>query len=209
MDEPQPAAEPPGRPATTATRRRLLVGAGVLAAAAAVPTGIVVPGDRGSGKANDKANDKAKRPANGSRGSTPAPLRTPPPVAIPAHPTLNRLGTLKGHHYHGGVGDFRFSPDGTTLVSSEFQGGVLRLWDVAGRKKRATVTLPGTRPTVEHRRGSTATSEPGAMVVINNGGITITRLGTRSILQFALSPDGRTVATAGAVNNNVALWRLE
>jgi hypothetical protein len=40
-------------------------------------------------------------------------------------------------------------------------------------------------------------------------GITVTRPGTRTIMQFALSPDGRTVATAGAQAKTIALWRLE
>lgn len=127
------AAAPPEQPAEegpSTTRRRLLVGVGALLMAGAVPTGIAVFGD-GSG---DRGNGKRAR--TGARGSSTPPLRTPPPTAIPAHPTLRALGTLKGHR--GAIDTLRFSPDGTTLASVESQNGVLRLWDVAHRRGRAT-----------------------------------------------------------------------
>ncbi|MFC5744754.1 WD40 repeat domain-containing protein [Actinomadura rugatobispora] len=135
----QAVAAPPGQSAAgggLAARRRLLVGGAVLVAGA-VTTGVVVF----SGGSGDRGSDNAKRAATGARpgstASSTAPLlRTPPPTAIPARPTLRRLGTLKGHR--GAIGRLRFSPDGTTLASIESQDGVLRLWDVAGHKERAT-----------------------------------------------------------------------
>ncbi|WP_242894769.1 WD40 repeat domain-containing protein [Actinomadura litoris] len=131
---------PPTQPAAEAwlvTRRRLLIGAGALLAASAVPAGPVVFGD-GSGR---RGNGDAKEAGTGARrgptaAGTTAPLRTLPPAAIPARPTLRKLGTLKGHR--GEIDTLRFSPDGTNLASLDSRDGVLRVWDVVGRKERAT-----------------------------------------------------------------------
>ncbi|WP_329239681.1 WD40 repeat domain-containing protein [Actinoallomurus sp. NBC_01490] len=108
---------------------------GAVLVGAAVPTGVAVF----RGGSDDRGSGHAKRAGTGAAASSTAPPlpRTPPPVAIPAHPTLRALGTLKGHH--GQIDAFRFSPDGTALASIETrENGVLRLWDVADRKERAT-----------------------------------------------------------------------
>jgi WD40 repeat protein len=116
------------------SRRRLLVGtaAAVVAAAVAVPAGIALFGD-GTDDAKGTARTKQGEDASGS--PSPAPIRTPPPVAIPARPELRLLATLKGHR--GEIGTLCFSPDGKTLASSESQAGVVRLWDVNTHKERA------------------------------------------------------------------------
>jgi WD40 repeat protein len=55
-------------------------------------------------------------------------IRSPQPTAV-----------LKGHP--GDVEALQFSPDGK-LVASGDKTGVVKLWDVAGRKEIATLTLP-------------------------------------------------------------------
>ncbi|GAB2974902.1 hypothetical protein GCM10023080_044340 [Streptomyces pseudoechinosporeus] len=118
------------------SRRRLLIGAGaaVAATAVAVPTGIALVGDADDGG----KDDDRKRTARTGPG-TPTPLRTPPPVAIPAKPRLRLLATLRGHE--GEIVTFRFSPDGTSLASSD---GDVRLWDAATGKERAKPLYSGT-----------------------------------------------------------------
>lgn len=140
--EPQPRIPAKPLPRTPAkplppSRRRLLIGAGaaVAVAAVAVPTGIALfGGDSDGGK--DTAHGK---PGKDTRSPSPAPPRTPPPIAIPARPRLRPLATLEGHK--GEIGTLRFSPDGKTLASSEAQDGVLRLWDVATHEQRAKALL--------------------------------------------------------------------
>ncbi|MGV9851939.1 WD40 repeat domain-containing protein [Streptomyces sp. NPDC003442] len=136
-----PAKLPPRIPAKPLppSRRRLLIGAGaaVAVAAVAVPTGVALFGGDPDGGKDTTTRGKPGKDVSGS--PSPTPPRTPPPVAIPAHPRLRPLATLKGHK--GEIGTLRFSPDGKVLASSEAQDGVLRLWDVATHKQRTRALL--------------------------------------------------------------------
>lgn len=110
-------------------------------------------------------------------------------VGFVAAATGEQHGKPLGGHT-GFVTGLAYSTDGRTVVTSDDAG--LNFWDATSHEKRATAAIPGTPPTVRHL-----------------GGGTITSPGTRSIIKFALSPDGRTVATVSDGTRTLALWRLE
>jgi WD40 repeat protein len=177
---------------------------------AAVPTGIVVfRGGRGGGH--------AKRAATGGRtASAPALLRTPPPVAIPARPTLRALGTLKGRH--GAIDDFRFNPDGTTLATSESQGGVLRIWDVAGLTARAAspghsgVVFTALAFSPDGRTLATGSNERAQFWdtrTLRPQGIEIAKASdapSQSFSAIAFSPDGRFIVVSGFSDDEIRFY---
>ncbi|MGH3378119.1 MAG: WD40 repeat domain-containing protein [Actinoallomurus sp.] len=214
----EPAAAP-GTPARTevpsATRRRLLVGVGAVLVGAAVPTGIVAFGGGSGGRGSGSAKKAAK---GGRLGSSAAPplLRTPPPIAIPAHPTLRALGTLKGRHRT--IDGFRFSPDGTTLATSEPQSGVLRIWDVAGRTERvASLRSSNVRFTAlafspDGRTLATGSDERAQFwdtATLRPQGIEITKAGDDSVQEFsavAFSPDGRSFVASGFNDDEIRFY---
>ncbi|MBT2213153.1 WD40 repeat domain-containing protein [Actinomadura sp. NEAU-AAG7] len=211
----QEPAAPPGQPAAEAwlvTRRRLLIGAGALLAARAVPAGPVVSGGRGNGDAK-QARTSTRR---GSTAITTAPLRAPPPAAIPARPTLRKLGTLKGHR--GEIDTLRFSPDGTNLASLDSRDGVLRVWDVAGRKERATpvqspdVVVKTVAFSPEGRTlaaGGEERAQFWDVATLRPQGVQIVkpaddRLQNLSTIVF--SPDGKTFATGGFGDDEIRFY---
>lgn len=203
---------------SSATRRRLLVGVGAVLVGAAVPTGIVAFGGGSGGRGNGNAKKTAKRGRPGSTASSAAPplLRTPPPIAIPAHPTLRALGALKGRH--GTIDGFRFSPDGTTLATSESQSGVLRIWDVASRTER--VTSPGHSGVVfttlafspDGRTLATGSNERAQFwdtATLRPQGMEITKTGDDSFQAFsaiAFSPDGRSFVVSGFSDDEIRFY---
>jgi len=216
----EPAAAP-GTPArteaTSATRRRLLVGVGAVLVGAAVPPGIVVFGGGSGGRGSDNAKKAAAgvRPGSTASSAAPALLRTPPPIAIPAHPTLRPLGTLKGRRTIDG---FRFSPDGTTLATSESQSGVLRSWDVASRKERATslrssdVLFTALAFSPDGRTlatGGNGRAQFWDTATLRPQGMEITKAGDDSVQEFsaiAFSPDGRSFVASGLSDEEIRFY---
>ncbi|WP_413804989.1 WD40 repeat domain-containing protein [Streptomyces sp. OE57] len=209
----KPLPRTPAKPLPP-SRRRLLIGAGaaVAVAAVAVPTGIALfGGDSDGGK--DTAHGKPGKDTSGS--PSPTPLRTPPPIAIPARPRLRPLATLKGHK--GEIGTLRFSPDGKTLASSEAQDGVLRLWDVATHKQRAKALLsslvifkgvafsPDGR-TVATGHESRAQFWDAATLRAHGKEIAQHDDPLQSFETIAFSPDGRLFATSGFIDQEIRLY---
>ncbi|MGW0846023.1 WD40 repeat domain-containing protein [Streptomyces sp. NPDC002787] len=159
--------------------------------------------DRGDGKApKEDAKDDPKGVA---------PSRSRPPASIPTRPRLRRLGVLKGHA--GGVSGLWFSPDGRTLVSSEFGVGNLQLWDVSSLKP---LGAPLISPYVIFL--SAAVSPDGGTLVTGGGdraafwsipprrpsGTPLTLSYSHDMFNVvALSPDGKTLATGGAGERDI------
>ncbi|WP_413803382.1 WD40 repeat domain-containing protein [Streptomyces iranensis] len=210
---PKPLPRISGKPLPL-SRRRLLIGAGaaVAVAAVAVPTGIALFGGDSDGGKNT-AHGKPGKDTSGS--PSPTPVRTPPPIAIPAHPGLRPLATLKGHK--GEIGTLRFSPDGKSLASSEAQDGVLRLWDVATHKQRAKallsslVVFEGVAFSPDGRTVATghesraqfwdaATLRPHGKEIAQHDDPFL------SFETIAFSPDGRLFATSGFIDQEIRLY---
>ncbi|MGH3311489.1 MAG: protein kinase domain-containing protein [Streptomyces sp.] len=117
------------------------------------------------------------------------------------------------------VSDVAFSPDGKTLAAG-VQQGMVRLWDVAGRKQRATLTQHNEDGREQVQRiSSVAYSPDGKMLaaVAGDGTVglwdvaerrqiaTLTASSSHPVRDVAFSPDGKLLATGGE-EGKVRLW---
>jgi WD40 repeat protein/tRNA A-37 threonylcarbamoyl transferase component Bud32 len=103
------------------------------------------------------------------------------------------IGKGQGRAFPGSNrGEFtsiQFTPDGQTLVSAGADR-IIRLWDVASGKERATLT--------NHTRD----------VLVPKFAPDGEKTFTRNDLQVHLAPDGRTLATHSSFNHTLRLWDL-
>lgn len=111
-----------------------------------------------------------------------------------------------------------FSPDGTTLAASDANGSI-RLWDLATARVVRTLAANRSGPVTDidfspDGRTLAAASEDGPVRLWPTAGgepTTVTSPNVR-IIQFALSPDGRTVVTGGQTvsdqgeQNTIGIW---
>ncbi|MBL1111257.1 PD40 domain-containing protein [Streptomyces sp. 110] len=182
------------------SRRGLLVAGGAVVIAGGGAAAAVLARDDGS-----------------SSSPRPRPPRPRPVTSIPAHPTIRRLATLKGHS--GTLGGVWFSPDGRTLVSTEADVGNLRLWDVPEHRR---IGAPLTSALVVFQ--SVAISSDGTTLAtggadraqfwqipsLHRGGRSLS-LPDRTQRPFevvAFSPDGRTLAAGGTNDPGGGVVRL-
>lgn len=153
----------------------------------------------------------------------PAPPRPPdgppPPAAVEADVAAyyalppgaaRRLGSLDLRHT--GAASLHFPADGATLVTAGSDG--LRVWDLASHKllrHYPPESFPG-RPVVStpDNRFFVAMGDEGVRVISREDGKLVRRIGDEGdeLLCFAVSPDGRTVAT-GTAFGEVRFWELE
>ncbi|CDR02310.1 WD40 repeat domain-containing protein [Streptomyces iranensis] len=199
--EPPPAPDPyapTGADASAAhprfagvSRRGLLVAGGAVVVAGGGAAAALLAQDDGS--------SASPRP----RPSRPRPR---PVTSIPAHPTIRRLATLKGHS--GTLGGVWFSPDGRTLVSTEADVGNLRLWDVPAHRR---IGAPLTSAFVSFQ--SVAISSDGRTLATGGAdraqfwqlpslhrsgrSLSLPDRTQRPFEVVAFSPDGRTLAAGG------------
>ncbi|MBI0300228.1 PD40 domain-containing protein [Streptomyces sp. PRKS01-29] len=210
--EPPPAAAPhapagadvsPAHPRLAGVSRRgLLVAGGALVVAGGGAAAALL--------ARDDDSSASARPR-------PRPRRPHRVTGIPAHPTIRRLATLKGHS--GTLGGVWFSPDGRTLVSTEADEGNLRLWDVPGHRPIGT---PLTSAVVVFQ--SAAVSSDGTTLVTGGADraqfwhlpslrgdgrpLRLPDHAQRPFEVVAFSPDGRTLAAGGTNDPGGEVVRL-
>ncbi|WP_349345340.1 WD40 repeat domain-containing protein [Streptomyces rapamycinicus] len=148
----------------------------------------------------------------------PRPSRPRPVTSIPAHPTIRRLATLKGHS--GTLGGVWFGPDGRTLVSTEAEVGNLRLWDVPEHRRigapltSALVVFQSVAISPDGRTLATGGADRAQfwqLPSLRRAGRSLS-LPDRTQRPFevvAFSPDGRTLAAGGTNDpggDAVRLW---
>lgn len=135
-------------------------------------------------------------------------------------PWLKPTTTLTSHK--DSVSDVAFSPDGKTLAAG-VQKGMVRLWDVAGRKQRATLTQHDEDGREQAQRiSSVAFSPDGKMLaaVAGDGTVglwdvaeprqiaTLTASSSHPVRDVAFSPDSKLLAT-GSEDGKVRLWESD
>ncbi|MFC9399117.1 trypsin-like peptidase domain-containing protein [Streptomyces sp. NPDC057027] len=110
------------------------------------------------------------------------------------------------------VSSVLFSPDGRTLATGDEKKGMVRLWDVATGRTRATLTVSGGEtPKAFSADGRTLATRDGGTVRLWD---VTTGRHTRTIVtghaKYALSvgftPDGRTLATGDEKDGTVQFW---
>ena len=124
--------------------------------------------------------------------------------------TREHIGTLGGHE-DGGFLSTAFSPNGGTLATSSWNGGI-KLWDVATRTEVFNFIFGGGRYVVFSPDGGTVATASRDRTVRLWDLATKTRVAnleghTDEVASLAFSPDGGTVATASR-DRTVRLWDL-
>ena len=122
--------------------------------------------------------------------------------------TREHIGTLGGHE-DGGFLSTAFSPNGGTLATSSWNGGI-KLWDVATRTEVFNFILGGGRYVVFSPDGGTVAIASWDRTIRLWDLATKTRVAnleghTDEVASLAFSPDGGTVATA-SWDRTVRLW---
>ena len=158
----------------------------------------------------DQGREDSDREAIQSGKSVPANLPSLPDPELPKHARA-RLGTTRLRHedYAGGFG---FSPDGKTLASTGLDG--VRFWDTAtggpvpaprGLTDTSHVTAVEYSP--DGRKIAVGYSSGFVKILDLSTDLAISLSGSHKgrVLEFAFTPDGRGLATAGSADRLVCV----